>query len=324
MAEFTLTQQGDNLYDAINRILLRDSGAARYGTQIVWTDYDGNVRDRRTGAITGTGEPTLTIENGAGEHILVRKSTDSSTVFEVQDTGVTAVRLNPAGGALSVGGALTVDGAFVASGNAQMGNAEGETVTVTDWVLVVASNDLIFKDDAGAEIVRFGDTSSVYHLVVTGPAHITGALLVGGILTAAGYTARAYRSTNQTIGDSSVTTLTFDSERWDTGALHDTGSNTDRLVAPVAGKYLITAHIQWASNATGERQIRIVDSSANVMAAASQPPVSGNVTRMSIATVVDLTAADYVTVAVFQSSGGNLDVTNASRNSPEATITKVG
>ena len=43
------------------------------------------------------------------------------------------------------------------------------------------------------------------------------------------------------------TSLTFNSERWDTANLHETATNSGRLKAPVAGKYYIFANITWES-----------------------------------------------------------------------------
>src|SRR5215475_15917341 len=43
------------------------------------------------------------------------------------------------------------------------------------------------------------------------------------------------------------TSLTFNSERWDTANLHETATNSGRLKAPAAGKYYIFANITWES-----------------------------------------------------------------------------
>ena len=359
MAEYTLMEDRNesDWLQGINQLILRDTGKSGWGKRVQWTDYDGKTYDRRTGQVTSTGDHTLTIRNRdttAGYHIKVLKSTDGSTIFNLLDAGLTLNALtltgnlvvknsggtttyffvDPSNGRVLVGNngvalagaassVLEVTGAAYFAGTLSIWNSAGAGGGWTLDPTADSNGDLVFKDDGGAEIFRLGDTSSSDHAKVTGPMQVTGDLTVGGLLLASTYTARVYRSTNQSISDSTPQALTFDSERWDTGALHSTSANTDRLTAPVAGKYLITAHIQWASNATGERQLRVHDSSGNVLAMDSRTPISGNVTRMSIATVVELTAADYVTIVVYQSSGGALDVANASRNSPEATITKL-
>ena len=69
--------------------------------------------------------------------------------------------------------------------------------------------------------------------------------------------ARVYNNANISIPDSTVTALTFNSERWDTDSIHSTVSNTSRLTAQTASKYDIKGNIKWASNSTGTRLIII-------------------------------------------------------------------
>jgi hypothetical protein len=54
--------------------------------------------------------------------------------------------------------------------------------------------------------------------------------------------ARVFNSADVTVPDMKPgewTSLTFNSERWDTANLHETATNSGRLKAPVAGKYYI-------------------------------------------------------------------------------------
>lgn len=55
-----------------------------------------------------------------------------------------------------------------------------------------------------------------------------------------------YCSANLT-SHASDAVITWDSENWDVGGFHDTGSNTSRLTVPSAGKYLINVNIQFGS-----------------------------------------------------------------------------
>ncbi len=54
-------------------------------------------------------------------------------------------------------------------------------MVINDWKASVSGDDLVWVDDASAEIIRFGDTASTVHFKVTGPAHITGATEIGGV-----------------------------------------------------------------------------------------------------------------------------------------------
>jgi hypothetical protein len=60
--------------------------------------------------------------------------------------------------------------------------------------------------------------------------------------------ARVFNSADVTVPNMKPgewTSLTFNSERWDTTDLHETATNSGRLKAPVAGKYYIFANITW-------------------------------------------------------------------------------
>jgi hypothetical protein len=51
---------------------------------------------------------------------------------------------------------------------------------------------------------------------------------------------RVYNNANISISDISLTTVTFNSERYDTASMHSTSSLTSRITIPVAGLYLVT------------------------------------------------------------------------------------
>jgi hypothetical protein len=82
--------------------------------------------------------------------------------------------------------------------------------------------------------------------------------------------ARVFRSTNQSISDSTATAITHDSERYDIGSLHSTSSNTSRLTVPAGGDGLwcVGGCAEFAANATGSRILDIwVNGSTNPLAA---------------------------------------------------------
>lgn len=57
----------------------------------------------------------------------------------------------------------------------------------------------------------------------------------------------AYRSATQALTANVAFAITFDTEAADTAAFHDTGSNTDRFVAPAAGAYRFSANAECSS-----------------------------------------------------------------------------
>jgi len=159
-------------------------------------------------------------------------------------------------------------------------------------------------------------------------AATSGALLLGsGTGTAAWGTpdgARVYNSISLTIATATNTYLTFDTERYDNGGLHDTTSNTSRLTAQKAGKYLISAHVSWGISATGYRQASLVVNRTDKIAGATHKAVDPDYDEQSISTVYHLAAADYVEVQVRQTSGGDLAVNALTRYSPEFAMQWLG
>ena len=114
-------------------------------------------------------------------------------------------------------------------------------------------------------------------------------------------------------------TLTFDSERWDTGQLHDTAANPGRLKAPIEGKYYIFAHITWQSPiGTGFWGVRLRLNGKTVIAEQTVPnPSAPFGISMSVGTVYALAANDYVEAQVFQNNGGALAIRHIPATSPE-------
>lgn len=115
-------------------------------------------------------------------------------------------------------------------------------------------------------------------------------------------------SANQAISSGVTTTLAFDTELYDTAALHDSGGNT-KLTVPVAGKYLVYAGTAWGASAA-YRQTDIRLNGTTSVARASQ--TSDGVTNPFV--VLDLEAGDYLEVRVYVAAA--VSVLAASEYSP--------
>lgn len=112
--------------------------------------------------------------------------------------------------------------------------------------------------------------------------------------------------------------LTFNTERYDTDAIHSTVSNTSRLTLPYAGKWLIIGQVEWVANATGRRQVSIVlNNTTSIASIIEQTPSATIVSRQIITTIYSFAANDYVELSVLQTSGGALSVNSQSALSPE-------
>lgn len=134
-----------------------------------------------------------------------------------------------------------------------------------------------------------------------------------------------YNSANIAIANNTDTALTFDSERWDTDSIHSTSSNTGRLTATIAGKYLITALVRWAANNDGRRSVWIREGGDTIIALVQADAATGGVfTVQEVSRQYNLKAGEYVEVLVNQNSGGALNVEAVSNFSPEFMMARVG
>jgi hypothetical protein len=121
------------------------------------------------------------------------------------------------------------------------------------------------------------------------------------------------------------TSLTFNSERWDTANLHETATNSGRLKAPAAGKYYIFANITWESPiGSGLWGLRLQLNGKTVIAEQSLPNTAAPFRiSMSVGTLYVLNAGDYVEVQVFQNSGNPLPIRSIPATSPEFGMAKL-
>jgi len=119
---------------------------------------------------------------------------------------------------------------------------------------------------------------------------------------------RVFKSATQSISNSTVTDLTFDSETFDTDGFHSTSTNTDRLTVPAgkAGKYLVVGKMSFAGGLNGIRQVYIYKNTS-VYDYLSWWNTSNNNADTMITTIVDLAVGDYVKMAVWQNNGGSLN-----------------
>jgi hypothetical protein len=121
------------------------------------------------------------------------------------------------------------------------------------------------------------------------------------------------------------TSLTFNSERWDTGDLHETATNSGRLKAPVAGKYYIFANITWETPiGTGIWGLRLQLNGKTVIAEQTLPNTAAQFRiSMSVGTLYALASGDYVEAQVFQNSGNPLLIRSIPATSPEFGMAKL-
>ena len=176
--------------------------------------------------------------------------------------------------------------------------------------------------DAGTALVTFGLMSGTPTFAA---ANITGNLANTHIDA---YACRVTNSADQSVANNTNTALTFDTERFDTAALHSTSSNTSRITVPTggAGKWMIGGHIAFAGNTTGARYVGLRVNGTDYIAFQEAITTAATTTLglCSVATLYALADGDYVELIAFQTSGGNLNVTASAKYSPEFWAHRVG
>lgn len=160
-------------------------------------------------------------------------------------------------------------------------------------------------------------TSTRYHAKVTGVHPTNGRLIYAAYDVGSSSTAFSgaylYNSGSQSITTATNTAVTWDTEQFDTDSYHSTSSNTERLIAPGNGIYEVGSCVIFDSNSTGVRQVALLytgglslvqkDTYLNTLAV-----TGGFGTALTISRTLRLQSAEYVTVSVHQTSGGNLNI----------------
>lgn len=140
-----------------------------------------------------------------------------------------------------------------------------------------------------------------------------------GQLKSAPYGCVLNRTAAQSIADATDTAITFPSgsvtEELDSDGLHSGVTNSARITIPSGGGgwYAIGGNVRWETNATGVRVLWVEyngSAGSGTAITESRTAASGSTTQTSqlVSTVYLLTAGDYVTLNVRQTSGGAKDV----------------
>jgi hypothetical protein len=139
---------------------------------------------------------------------------------------------------------------------------------------------------------------------------------------------RAYKAADQLIANATLQIIALDTERFDSDAFHDNVTNNTRFTIPASmgGYYMVGATALFAANATASRQVFIyVNSVATGTAIVGNTTLPGTSTAvyMSVSTLYQFAATDYVELVCYQNSGGNLNVTAVQATSPEMWIHRI-
>jgi len=118
----------------------------------------------------------------------------------------------------------------------------------------------------------------------------------------------AYDASNQTIPNTTYTLLEFDTESFDTDSAYNTSTYKFTVPSGKGGKYLIGCAVK-ATAATDRLILRLEKNDANTFYSETNSDSNGS---GQFNLIMDLSAADHLKVAVYQNSGGNLNLEGGS------------
>jgi hypothetical protein len=120
-----------------------------------------------------------------------------------------------------------------------------------------------------------------------------------------------YGTSNPSIANNTLTTISFGAELFDSDNFHSNTTNNSRITIPSgkAGKYLITGANIFLTNSTGIRSIRFYKNGSLIYFYNMEAATSAN-TIMNVSYLADLAVNDYVEMIAYQTSGGALTMTN--------------
>jgi hypothetical protein len=124
-----------------------------------------------------------------------------------------------------------------------------------------------------------------------------------------------YHNTTQSIASGTNQTVIFNSELYDTDAMHDNVTANSRITINTPGLYIVTSNLTFTNtSATGTREIKLAingvlpttQNAVQKRSASSDGAASND--RISLSTILSLNLSDYVEVFASQSSGGPMNL----------------
>ena len=161
-------------------------------------------------------------------------------------------------------------------------------------------------DNSGTLQLKSGGTT-IATISSTGLALNTGNITVPSTAAPA---FSAYKSAAQTITNASETTITFNTESFDTNNNFNTSSNA--FTPTVAGYYYITLSVGWGSTSVSNVDIYIYKNSSIISTGRLQTTSSNYPIFLTSVLVYCNGSTDYISASVFQESGSSKDITAAS------------
>lgn len=138
--------------------------------------------------------------------------------------------------------------------------------------------------------------------------------------------ARVIRTADQSIANTTVTPVTWQSIVFDTAGLVDLVAHPTRITL-TAGYWLVGACVAWAESAAGTREVSIAVNGVDdpvTLAGTGFPLTAADFPVLTGASVYHFADGDYIELNVWQSSGGPLALSRFAPTTPVLFATFVG
>lgn len=136
---------------------------------------------------------------------------------------------------------------------------------------------------------------------------------------------KGYKTTDTTVANTTLTTISFNSNVWDFGGVHSTSVNTSRFTAWESGIYIVECCLRYAANSTGYRGAYILKNGTTYIGIARYTNVGADVAYCAVSAVEYMVPGDYIEIQTEQNSGGNLTLTaSTTTGTPIASMVKIG
>lgn len=136
-----------------------------------------------------------------------------------------------------------------------------------------------------------------------------------------------YQTAAQSIPNAAFTAVTFTAETIDRSGQHSTTVNTSRVNATTdLGTYIVLGQVTYATNATGTRRAKLLDSGVTDLPGAYgiYPPASALGTAVAMGVWRPASSSAYLELLAWQDSGAALNTGISTSFQPSLTLWRMG